>query len=540
MNPAVAALVVIAVLAGVVGYAMLCMYLVVVVTLPVAVFALAAGALFGVATALIMAYLVFTGRLPVTVLTPRAYVRDLPRGPLPPDDAWPEYLARQVFVDVADVADRSLRLIGFTWKATYDAIVDRVVDRPVVATIVLALWPMPLPIVLGLAAWSAATVAGVLFLAVVAGVVAALGWVLGFVVVAVLRGADRVWRRRFRTSVTCPRCYHETVLPAYMCRGAHRTPNVATDPDGLHFNLQPGWQGVWTRRCGCGENLVTGMLRASERLDPWCPMCVTPLHRNAGVATDVSVALFGAPSTGKTELLSRIVCELVDDCGAEPGDAQTDRRYRQFGNLRASGKAPLPTDPTRAPVALTIALSPARRRSALLHFFDASGEVLIDGERWVDLAYFLHARTMLLVVDPFALKRVKAWVREHRPSLFERARASTSDVEQSYQAAVVGLRINSIETRRRRLAIVLTKADLLSEQTDLPEVGDTSSSIQAWLAEHDLDNVVLAADRDFGAVRYFRWSEAEAANGGTLAPLRWLLSAEPLDQPIPHGTPHAR
>jgi hypothetical protein len=95
------------------------------------------------------------------------------------------------------------------------------------------------------------------------------------------------------------------------------------------------------------------------------------------------------------------------------------------------------------------------------------------------------------------------------------------------------LRDNGVAANAQRLAIVISKADLLGTGgLHLPEDSD---SIAAWLMEAGVHNLVLSARRDFAEARYF--AVASLAATGTSgsydpgAPLRWLLASRGLRLP---------
>ncbi|HEU4348480.1 MAG TPA: hypothetical protein VFR35_11910, partial [Actinoplanes sp.] len=108
-----------------------------------------------------------------------------------------------------------------------------------------------------------------------------------------------------------------------------------------------------------------------------------------------------------------------------------------------------------------------------------------------------------------------------------RANASPHDTEASYNATVQRLRDSGVDTHRRRLAFVISKADLLQV---LPEnLGLRIGDPESWLHDRGLDNLVLSARRDFSDVHLFVVSSmARTPNGVATAldPLRWLLAGE--------------
>ena len=102
------------------------------------------------------------------------------------------------------------------------------------------------------------------------------------------------------------------------------------------------------------------------------------------------------------------------------------------------------------------------------------------------------------------------------------------DTEESYQATVMRLRLDESQCRQR-LAVAVTKADRLALMPEDRRPGGSSARIAAWLKRHGLDNVVLAAGRDFKMVRYFHVSSVPGHPLGAAAPSRWLLERDRVD-----------
>ena len=252
------------------------------------------------------------------------------------------------------------------------------------------------------------------------------------------------------------------------------------------------------------------------------------------MATDVRIALLGAGGAGKTSLLAATVSELADRYDAEGTRfAAGNRASRQrLERLRADfrdGRRVALTDPTVQSAGLLLHVVRGHRR-ALLQFFDTSGDVFGIPTVHDDLAYVEYARALLLAVDPFALETVRAEARRTRPDLLEYAHAASHGPEQAYQGVTVMLRNSDVAAHRQRLAVVVTKTDLLRELKVGESLGHTSAEIRDWLVRQREDNLVLAATRDFRRVRYFRCSSVRGGES-PLDAVRWLLSPEPFPFP---------
>ena len=94
--------------------------------------------------------------------------------------------------------------------------------------------------------------------------------------------------------------------------------------------------------------------------------------------------------------------------------------------------------------------------------------------------------------------------------------------------------MHGVDVRRQRLAFVLSKADQLRRHPLGMDLPSDSAAVRDWLLERGLDNLVLAAQRDFRTVRYFACELAgPTAAASALAPLRWLLAGERMKLTVP-------
>jgi hypothetical protein len=253
------------------------------------------------------------------------------------------------------------------------------------------------------------------------------------------------------------------------------------------------------------------------------------LHKGAAVSTDVRIPTFGAASAGKTHLLMAGIVELYRTAqtkGMAPGflDDSSRTTFEEYQRLVVAGQSPAKTAAS-TPVAATLGLR-SKKRTYLLHFFDAAGEALVDPAHNAELAYLDEARTLIFVLDPFSIADVRNEATGPLADVLQTANAATFDPEESYHKTVSRLRLHSVDTGKQRLAFVISKADLLDRlplgQALLADPGQASE----WLVKVGLDNLVTAAGRDFAEVRYF---VVAATDGESAAkPFRWLLEDERL------------
>lgn len=504
-------------------YAWVCVVCLTYVSMPLALVGGAAALVVGLAVALGLAGVVLLGQASWgQVRTPEQVHEGVLAGRVAPafvrrDRAWPQYFAAQVLLDVRAVADRAWRITTVVWRRPLPwALAHR------------AWWPLYVPVVAVQLGVSLGAAAGLLGFALVTAAVTAVGWLVGGAVVHLLRGADAGWQALRNSRASCRHCYQLAVVPAYRCLGPHPTADRLAGDD-LHRDLRPGRLGVLWRRCGCGLRLPTTVLRAasSRRLEARCPSCGEALLPGAGVVTDVRMPVFGAASAGKTQLIMSALVGLhraAEDADAEVSlaDERDRQRYEVYDRLLRDGGSPAKTEAGGTPVAVTLRLA-RRSRVALVHLFDAAGEDLVDREQNARLAYLDHARSLIYVLDPFSVRRVRDEYAECAPDVFAAANPASHDPEDAYNATVQRLQDYGVRTDRRRLVFVVSKADLLEKLSAGPGEPD---GVRAWLVDNGLGNLVLAAERDFGEVAYFLVSGRRPDREGGAGPASWILTRE--------------
>jgi hypothetical protein len=515
------------------------------VSVPIGMVVGTVGVVGGLSVVVYGLVMVLSGRVSPDVLTPAGVAAGRLPGRVDPvhvrrDRAWPNYFTAQVYLDVKAITLGTAGLVLPLWTRSAQPLRTRTVRK------VFYGWPAIAIVVFALAGLTAGATAALLVATAVIAVVTAVAWTLGLATAAVLRAVDRAWQFVFRATASCPRCYHVTRLPAYHCPGPH-PPHDRVAGDDLHRDLRPGRLGVLWRRCACGHRLPTTVLRAAHGLEARCPICTAILHPRAGVVTDVRVPVFGATSSGKTHLIVSAVIHLLDagETVAVLIDEHSRRRAADFRSFVDRDRGVPKTDAATMPVAMTLQL--AGSRPALLHLFDAAGEALADPAVSSGYAYLDHARTLIFVLDPFSVPAVHDRFAAQHTAVFAEANPAGTDPEASYQATVGRLRISGVPTETQRLAVVLTKRDLLARlpldrETDGAISGTTepaTADVRDWLLRQGLDNLVLSAERDFAEVRYFAVSSLERSASGAIAPVRWLLSTDrvPLAAPPPRPTP---
>ncbi len=437
----------------------------------------------------------------------------LPTGsPFGRDPAWPSYLVAQSRVDLREMWRRTVDTLGAGWRKGRD--IGNEWDHPVGwAVVVIGLYPAWLMVSVG----ALAAVSAILLACGSTLLVVTTGWLL---VAGVLRGGDYLVRRLRGASGSCQSCYYVSPLPAFPCAQCEE----------MHRDIRPGLLGAVWRRCICGAILPTTVLRAAYQLQTSCPNCLEPLRAGAAVHRDIRLPVVGPTSAGKTRLVYAGLLALQDQAaaaGAEVDftDEQSRRAFDHGVEIISSGADTTKTPAGQLPTAITAQVTVARRK-ALLHVFDAAGEFYIDRGDNSELLFLDHAQGLVFVVDPFSIP----WVRDQLGGLGQvmlaRANAAVDDPEQVYHVTAGRLRDYGVRTSNQRLAIAVVKADLL---VDLPPARDLRPhEVREWLRKAGLDNLVLAAERDFAEVRYFMVASVHSTRPGSpispANPFAWLIA----------------
>ena len=430
-------------------------------------------------------------------------------GEFPPDLDWPYYPFRQSRADLErlrrNVADRNTAVWQRPTEAFFGDAKGWWILFPVPAAILSFL------LVASLACWFCYLVFALVFLVCQGASLGLLG-----PAAALLRGAER-WRRgRMRIQAACMRCFHVTPWPAYQCPSCGRP----------HHDVRPGRLGLVTRRCQCGRHLPTLASRAGWRLTPLCQRCGAALPEGAGAVRDIRIPVFGDISAGKTRFLFASLNSLMLtarrarlDLSFPDKDSQD---LAEFGFSVIHSSRETAKTSTNAQVALTFRLGTGHR-SEFVHLFDAAGEHFRDARRPDALRFLDDGQGLVYILDPFSIETVRKQLGAQALRL---AHAAAGDPELTYDEVASRLRDSGIPASAQRLAVVVSKADLLrSAGLNLPT---ESAELARWLADAGVHNLVLAARREFAEVEFFSVASQEVAPDGRDdpgTPLRWLLTA---------------
>ncbi len=305
-------------------------------------------------------------------------------------------------------------------------------------------------------------------------------------------------RRRSRASMKCPYCYGETHLPGYRCSN----PECSV----IHWTLLPGPLGIFTRWCSCGVRLPnTVSAAAAKRLAPVCPYCRKDLPDGSGVRQTVQIALIGSIGAGKSRLLDAMITELkrvLYDLGGSICPLNTDaEEYLNQAMTRRQQAAPTAKTHDRHPTGLPFLIKKDKLQVEL-QVMDAAGEAFANWDETANLRYLDTANGIVLVLDPLALPEIHDHL--NRSQYANSIKLAEGDQENAYGNAIDRLKSESIPLKKRGLAVVLTKGDVL---TNLPVASSVdladSALIKQWLINNGSDLMVQRFEMDFREVQYF-------------------------------------
>jgi hypothetical protein len=353
-----------------------------------------------------------------------------------------------------------------------------------------------------------------------------------------LRAADSVVLRVKNIRMVCPACYKRVSYPGYECPGDRCTRR--------HRDIRPGRFGVLRRRCRCGAQMKTLLLFGSAGMNAHCPRCDHSLEHRPGHAPELVLPFFGAAGAGKTRLLFSVVTELQQWSRKQEPEAVRHRKRRwdrhekrfavEFGDSATTRKLEnadkllspkIDTDktPPGLPRAYVIRLV-SKRRTRILQMFDAAGELFYTSERIQELGYLDKARTFILVIDPLSVEAFWDRLLPDQQAELKAVRSDAPSPELAYQQAHQEIESMGVRLRKARLAVVFSRADLISAPAE---------DVAVWARDElGLGNLVRSARLNFGEACFFH--TAAVMTGGVIddsvpALLRWVLACNGINLP---------
>lgn len=425
------------------------------------------------------------------------------------DHAWPVYIPYQATRDANAVLSAARRIGRDAVLSAFDSWILGIVLLPFVTGYVLGVW-------VSILCWY-------LLMRLLGGAVNSLQK-LG---IQMYRWFGHLAQLRRKAEFHCAKCYRVTLMPSYLCPGS--------DCSTVHHDVRPGALGVSHRRCGCGTRIPVTVGKAARHLTALCPFCREQAPDGSGTRRVLSMPVIGAVSAGKTQFLATGVVELgslVESLSGTviPISSGAEGFVRTSIEAASNGLRVAKTAWDDRPEGIPLMLS-LRGSEVEIHIMDAAGENFVDWERSGPLGYIDTADTLLFILDPLAL-----------PSVYERLRRvdegdavplAQGDQEDAYASVVDRLRASRVSLDAKRLAVVLTKLDVLQRIPDAggpdPEVGD---SVREWLKSNGARGFVRRIDQDFKKVDYFAVNSLGPRNGSDPShPVRvfdWVLrTADP-------------
>ena len=406
------------------------------------------------------------------------------------------------------------------------------------------IWPIAISIGLALAAPAVVGVIALGLLIVMHSVALALLWAVAMFLSAFLFCAERAVLLARAGYARCPhsKCHASVPLPSFQC------PECGV----LHDRLVPGKFGLFLRSCKCGlARLPTMAWWGKGQLDAHCPKCGQPMA-HALFGGSVHVPIVGGPSAGKTMFMIANAWSLLEGRVPRVEASLIDEveRIRYSNRWKPDYEAGQWADKTLDHQQDAFLLS-LRRKPGLpisLYLYDAAGEVFEHAEQLRHHRFYRYIDGLALVIDPLSFPEVAERFRETGgPDLSDTTSAMNPRDLLDRLRVVLEEHSHLMRHRkfRRRLAVVLTKADLpgmgqeLGMNLDERPLGDRwsdlgeveSAKVRTWLKQnaramqHELES-------EFDDIRYFAVSATGHVPGSGRAftprrvvePLAWLLS----------------
>lgn len=425
------------------------------------------------------------------------------------DRAWPEYNPYQAQRDADAVRTETRIILARVWTKVSGNVRKPSLDTSgsgakkvgnisasVLKTVPGIIWGtfVPIPYVgFVLGTWASFAIWYLLML-VIGGAVYACQqvWTLGY------RWFDRGQMFAERASVCCPFCYEANPRPSYRC--------VNPDCEIIHHEVSPGPLGVIHRRCACGTSFPTTVGAASKVLVALCPSCGAELSDGSGARRTIQLPAFGSVGAGKTRLFAAALTaaeqQLTTGSGSlVPLNAEAAGFLKASAQAIGAGTATDKTIHTMRPEGRPIMLTDPSGKVLELQLMDAAGESFTSLQATEELTYVNFAQSMMFVFDPLALPRIQLELRADGslPAVL----VATGDQEEAYSSVVDRIRSEGVDLRKRHLAVVLTKVDILRRLPSGAGIDPTSLGVRDWLISQQRDGFVRRIESDFGDVRYF-------------------------------------
>lgn len=341
---------------------------------------------------------------------------------------------------------------------------------------------------------------------------AALTWVFLMLVTVVqsislriMRARENRFMKKNNATVRCTRCYQTTDMPSFRCSN----PMCGV----IHRDVAPGRLGIRSRICGCEQKLPTTVANASKELVAVCPHCDQDLPMGSGSRRVVVVPVFGSVGAGKTQFLATSATAL-NEGGSELNaglsiTALSDQAQQFLSSSvheRAANQAPMKTQHEQRPEGYPYLVERPEGEFEL-HFMDAAGENFVGADGTAELRYLDFSNTLVFLLDPLTIPEVNEELRmSPYAGQIQVAQGATSDA----YASVTDRLLNSGEDlSKRKLAIVVTKTDIISHIMPHRQLPQSGAEIRDWLIDNGEDRLVTRFELDYSDVSYFAVASTE-------------------------------
>lgn len=506
----------------------------------------AMAAVVGVVTGLVVPLRVLTGRSSVSpdIAAPSAVhggavVKGRPsrEADFPWDRAWPTYVPFQAERDATAVRGEVSTIVSAAWRGyrrlfasgegsgSTDSVggtakgVGSWVGRFLAALLRMAVGFTPV------AGFTVGVSVSFLLWSGVMAVIAGLVWVLQEVLTLARRWSDRLLMQRARAVMMCPIDYRTTKRPSYRC--------LNPDCQVIHRDISPGPLGIFRRRCECGWSFPTTVRVAGRALVPLCPYCDAELAPGTGTRRTIQIPTFGSVSAGKTRFLSSALVQAKEHLeesggGLEPLSSAAESYLKRGAFAMDRGHDTPKTADQSRPAGRPFMVTGPNGRVLEIQVLDAAGERFVSWDTAKELSYLEQAPTLLAVLDPLSFPKVSEELA--RAHLDPVAVAPADAQEYAYSAVTDGLRQKGVRLSTHRLAVVLSKVDVVGH---LPcgTCLDPSSSedIRNWMVERGMGALVAQIERDFRDIRFFAVDSSKRLDisdpRNPVAVFDWVLDA---------------
>ena len=249
----------------------------------------------------------------------------------------------------------------------------------------------------------------------------------------------------------------------------------------------------------------------------------------SGAVRDVRIPILGDPSAGKTRFLYAALDSLISTADRDdvaygyPDGSSKDAAEKALTLIRSGDDTPKTSSTLPPPFSIQLGLG---KQQTLVHMFDTAGEILRNPEMHDALGFLGLGHGLVYILDPFSIGSVRDRLTGHNMNDIQLAVLAAGDPENAFNETVSRLRDSGVKAKEQRLAVVISKVDLL-RKAGLEDIPQDSGDIADWLKQASVHNLVLGARRDFADVRYFTVASQafSALPHDPGVPLRWLLRA---------------